>query len=165
MDHRNKPQLFGNEPQIHQGAGAAGMEVEGFVVVEGTSPIFFSMDREGAVAFVAALNRLASPPNVKIRSLSVSGRPKGKSLSRNTRMTEYSVIPQGWVDWCRENYPDVDYHSEFDSYCNWSQSSPNGAKKDHFAAFKNWIKRSAEERAKKNPESKTMSVLRVLRDV
>ena len=80
MDHRNKPQLFGNEPQIHQGAGAAGMEVEGFVVVEGTSPIFFSMDREGAVAFVAALNRLASPPNVKIRSLSVSGRPKGKSL-------------------------------------------------------------------------------------
>jgi hypothetical protein len=99
VDHRNKPQLFGNEPQIHQG------------------------------------------------------------------MTEYSVIPKEWVDWCRENYPDVDYHSEFDSYCNWSQSSPNGAKKDHFAAFKNWIKRSAEERAKKNPESKTMSVLRVLRDV
>ena len=98
------------------------MEVEGFVVVEGTSPILFSMDREGAVAFVAALNRLASPPNVKIRSLSVSGRPKGKSLSRNTRMTEYSVMPKEWVDWCRENYPDVDYHSEFDSYCNWSQS-------------------------------------------
>lgn len=166
MGNRSEPQSAGDQSTLCQDVGAGCLE--GYVVLEDSVVIWFGPDREGADSFVLAASRLSSSPDLKIKPLSASNKikvkVKGKGSSRATRMTERSVMPREWVDWAAKEYPGFNPHPEFDAYCNWSMSSKNGAKRDHFAAFRNWIKRVTDEK-KPSPTSATLNALKVLKDV
>ena len=164
MGNRSEPQSAGDQSTLCQDVGEGCLE--GYVVLEDNVVIWFGPNREGADSFVLAASRLSSSPDLKVKPLSASKemKVKGKGSSRATRMTEWSVMPREWVDWVDKEYPGFNPHPEFDAYCNWSMSSKNGAKRDHFAAFRNWIKRVTDEK-KPCPTSATLKALKVLKDV
>lgn len=61
---------------------------------------------------------------------------KGKAF----RVPEGEPLPDDWRAWAAKDRPDLDLNAQWARYGDWSRSSPKGAKLDHFAGWRNWIR-------------------------
>lgn len=86
-----------------------------------------------------------SPTPPKEKTTPSTTEPNGSSKTRASRLPADWVLPFDWrIDAIKAGLPDVRIDLEAEKMRDWSLSSPNGAKRDWRAAWRNWVKGAAE---------------------
>lgn len=97
-------------------------------------------------AEVVSPKKETSPTPPKEKTTPSSTEPNGSSKTRASRLPADWVLPIDWrQDALKAGLPEDRIDLEAEKMRDWSISSPNGAKREWRAAWRNWVKGAAEK--------------------
>lgn len=95
-----------------------------------------------------------SPTPPKEKTTPSTTEPNGSSKTRAARLPVDWVLPGEWrQDAVKAGLPQSRIDLEAEKMRDWSLSSPNGAKRDWRAAWRNWVKGAVEKLPRGSPKS------------
>lgn len=93
-----------------------------------------------------------SPAPLKEKTTPSTTEPNGSSKTRAARLTADWVLPFDWrADAIKAGLPPDRIDLEAEKMRDWSISSPNGAKREWRAAWRNWVKSAADKLPRGSP--------------